>query len=292
MPTEKETSAGTEVSAETDGLTETNKPTWKAYTFLGLLTICLITLFTLSIWKTVTDLDEQRNLKCVSIPGNSDMYGLGIRLGVYMQLVVSAFVDSFGNQAYSAGLVASTLWFLFALSVALSMVLYNPDTHSSEVYIIISLGNAVTTVMLNKIVKFNPLTSNESYLLSLGRVLLWGVWRASTSVYWFTLLHSYAQGSDECGTWGWVFFRVDLYGPFRALNKAINVLEWIIVGFLLLGYVIGIIIFCYSLSRIKWDKERPVKVSKFIIAFDYLFVSVGELRQIMYGVSHTYFLLL
>ena len=285
MSAREETSAGKVVSANH----QANKPTWKAYTFLGLLTICLITLFSLSIWKTVTDLDEQRKLKCEPIAGNSDMYGLGIRLGVYMQLVVSAFVDSFGNQAYSSGLVASTLWYLFALSVALSMLLYNPETHSSEVYIIISLGNAVTTVLLSKIVKFNPLTSTESYLLCLGRLLLWGVWRASTSVYWFTLIHdSYVQGSNECGTWGWIFFKVDLYGSFRTFNKVINVLEWVTLGFLLLGYLIGVIIFCHSLLRMEWDVKNRVPVSKFLIAFDYLFVSIGELRRIMYGVSHSF----
>ena len=268
------------------------KPTFKGYTFLVLLTICLVTLFSVSIWKTVTNLDAQRNLNCEPIKGNGDMYGLGIRLGVYMQLAVSAFVDSFGNQAYSAGLVPSTLWFLLALSVALSILLREPSTHSSEVYIVISLGNAVTTIMLSKMAKFNPLKSTESFLLSLGRLLLWGFWRASTSMYWFTLLHdNYVQGSDTCGTWGWIIFKVDLYGPFRTFNQAADVLEWITLGCLLLGYLIGFLFFCYTLCRVnlKLDTRSHAQVSKFAIVWDYLFVSIGQLRQIIYGVSHSYF---
>ena len=312
MSAGKETSTGSGVAAETDKLIETDRPTetykptetdkptetekatpsqtdrltWNDFIFLTLLAVCLITLFTISIWRTTIDLAEQRKLGCETVNGNSDMYGLGIRLGVYMQLVVSAFVDSFGNQAYSSGLVASTLWYLLALSIALSMLLFKPSTHSCEIYIIISLGNAVTSVMLSKIAKFNPLTSTESYLISLGRLLLWGVWRASTSLYWFTLLYdSYVRESTQCGTWGWIFFKVDLYGRFQDYNQVMNLVEWATIGFLLSGYLIGIIIFCYSLWRITWDKARPVQVPKSLIAFDYLFVSIGELRQIMYGVS-------
>jgi len=285
-PTETDQPTGTEMA------TQANRSTSGPYKFLGLLTICLITLFTVSIWKTTVDLGAQRKRGCPTIKGDNDMYGLGIRLGVYMQLIVSAFVDSFGNQQYSSGLVSSTLWYLFALSAALSMKLRESETYSTEIYIIISLGDAVTTVMLSKIVKFNPLTSNESYLLSLGRLVLWAVWRVSTSIYWFTLLHDYRYGGSDgpnCARWGWIFFKVDLEGSFQEFNEGINLVQWAILCVLLLGYLIGIIIFCYALSRIKWDKERPVKVSKFFIAFDYLFVSIGELRQIMYGVSLTHF---
>ncbi|KAF8426539.1 hypothetical protein EV426DRAFT_436754 [Tirmania nivea] len=306
MSSEKEKSTWKESPARVGTSVKNEKFPWKAFTFLALLTICLLTLFTHSIWKTVTDLEAQRKLTCESVKGNSDMYGLGIRLGVYMQLVVSAFVDSFGNQQYSSGLVASTLWFLFALSVALSMVLYNPASHSSEVYIIISLGNAVTAVMLSKMAKFNPLTSSESYLLALGRVVLWGVWRASTSVYWWTLIHdNYVEGSDSCGTWGWIFYKVDLNGPFRTFNQATNVLEWIILGSFLLSYLIGAIIFLFHLWRIEWpagkdirkadgggrtkskEEMRRVPASKFTIACDYAFVSIGKLRQTLYGVDET-----
>jgi len=294
ISTEKEITTGKDISTRNEisaGNTAREKVVaCRAYTFLTLLTMCLVALFTVSTWKSVTELDAQRKLNCQSIKGNSDMYGLGIRVGVYTQLAVSAFVDSFGDQEYSAGLIPSTLCFLFALSVALSMALYDPNTNSSEVYIIISLGNAVTAVMLSKIAKFNPLKSNESYLLSYGRLLLWGVWRASTSVYWWTLIHeNYVDGSATCGTWGWIFFKVDLHGPFRTLNEAINVLEWIALGYFLLAYLIGTILFCYCLSRMKIAVFVP---SKFVIAFDYLFVSIGTLRQIMYGVSHSDFLTL
>ncbi|KAF8445109.1 hypothetical protein BGX38DRAFT_1197032 [Terfezia claveryi] len=287
MSTGREIFTVKEVSAKMDGSPQKKNPTWKHYTFLVLLSICLITLFTISIWKTITDLEAQRELNCETIKGNSDMYGLGIRLGVYMQLTVSAFMDSFGNQAYSAGLVPSTLWFLLALSVALSMVLYDSNTRSSEVYIIIILGNAVMTIMLSKMIKFNPLKSTESYLLFLGRLLLWGIWRASTSVYWFTLLHSYVRGSESCGTWGWIFFKVDLYGSFRTFHQVINVVGWVTLGCFLLAYSVGAIIFCYCLCRINLElqKGRHAQVSKFSIFWDYLFVSIGQLRQTMYGVN-------
>lgn len=293
MSTGREISTVKEVSAKKDGSPQRKKPTWKHYTFLVLLSICLITLFTVSIWKTVTDLDAQRKLNCETIKGNSDMYGLGIRLGVYIQLTVSAFMDSFGNQAYSAGLVPSTLWFLLALSVALSMVLYDSNTRSSEVYIIIVLGNAVTTIVLSKMAKFNPLKTTESYLLFLGRLLLWGIWMASTSVYWFTFLHSYVRESESCGTWGWIFFKVDLYGSFRTFNQVINMVEWVILGCLILAYLIGAIIFCYCLCRINLELQegRHAQVSKFAILWDYLFVSIGQLRQIMYGVNELGFTL-
>jgi len=292
-----ETSAGTDLSVATTGpnskqlLDPTpqkkpatpNEPTWKFYTFIVLpLSICLITLFSVSIWKSLRDLDAQRVLNCPSIDGNNDMYGLGIRLGVYMQLTASAFVDTFGNQQYSSGLVASTLWFLLALSVASGMELSDPNTQSSELYIIVSLGNAVTTVLLSKLFKIDPLKSTESCLLYIGRFVLWGVWRATTSMYWFSILYSYVQGSDGCGTWGWIFFKVDLNGSFRTYNQIITMAEWVILSLLLLAFIIGAIIFCVSLCIINPDLgEGHAQVGRFGIAWDYLFAEIGQVRLIL-----------
>lgn len=72
------------------------------------------------------------------IEGNPDLYGIGIRLGFYMQVLGSAIVLFFKRQE-GKSLVATNLWFQLGLQLALIYSSTKDSIHVSEAFIAMNL---------------------------------------------------------------------------------------------------------------------------------------------------------
>jgi hypothetical protein len=70
---------------------------------------------------------EEEPISC-SFVGNPDLYGLGIRLGVYFQLFATLFANAFLDEAVGDALDTNFI-FLFALFVALARATINEWHH-------------------------------------------------------------------------------------------------------------------------------------------------------------------
>ncbi|KAF8451437.1 hypothetical protein BGX38DRAFT_1259594 [Terfezia claveryi] len=196
----------------------------------------------LPVWRTVIDFRKykQRNddSKCPQIPGNPDMYGIGIRTGTYLQLIVGAFVD---NQPGSASKLAPiNLWFMLALFVALNTVLWHPDTHPLEPFIILTLGNANALLLTvpGVINYFQWLyTSGEAHdknydydnvATAYSRHIIWFMWNACNTAYWWKIVPQYPDVTP-CPFTMWLFVPGKLvYGSWMLMVfRVLNVLSWV-----------------------------------------------------------------
>jgi len=254
-----------------------------AYILIGTCYLQMVVLFTISIYKTAVAAKVHKHTGCTEITGNQDMYGLGIRVGLYLQLCVTSLVDTMGNQALSASLIPANFWFLFALIIALGTMLTNPESYAAEIYVIISLGNGIMQMIVGKSVKeTSTFEFSDGFIVSLSRILLSGLWRVLSSVYWFSAMDKAARGS--CKTYGWFFFKVDLYGKFRTFNNVTNVMVMIMATATLYHHLKIMVVFSWFLwrkvNRENWSERR---VNKWVVAIDYLFVPMGVLATMIDG---------
>lgn len=257
--------------------------------------IILLSLFGVSIWYTTRNILRRRkkNGEGCRINGNQDMYGLGIRIGLYLQLAVVAFADIAMDQKYAIGQTPAILTFLIAMFVALITMLWSPNTYAVENFLVITMGNGITSILLGGTTRLDPLELVETYFTSFLRFLLWGVWRATSSAYWWTLVNSRYKAMDPgCQSHAWLVFEVQLTGGFQSAHKALNLLSWLGLVHSLIPYFVGTIIFVWTVivpirsQQIKDAAGRPI--SRFQLFFDYLFVEIGQLRGVMFGVSEIF----
>ncbi|KAF8466336.1 hypothetical protein BDZ91DRAFT_680976, partial [Kalaharituber pfeilii] len=261
----------------------------KTRVFVLVISSCILltTLLSIFIWRTTTIISNRskNGTQCVAIPGNQDMYGLGIRLGLYLHLIIIALSDILDSNKNSLALTPNTLWFLIALFAALLTMLQNAETYAIETYIVISLGNGITSILLGGTIKIDPLTLEEAYLTSFGRFMVWGLWRVLSTLYWWSAIDvSSKSDQSTCGNFVWFFLPVNLFGGFRTFHKVMNVFSWVGLIHSILPYFVGTILLLYLLlRRIDTSKWASQGVSKFMICIDYLFVPIGELRKVVFG---------
>ena len=269
---------------------QTRVPTWVKLVSLSLSVLITVAL-AISTWVTISfkkkhEDSHGQSHACPKINGNQDMYGLGIRLGIYIQLIVTATADVLGMQHTSLTLAPATLWFLIAMFVALLTMLRDSSTYAMESYVVISLGNGLTWILVGGTIRLNPLTLRETFITSFGRFLICAIWRVANSVYWWTLRRStYKYVEAGCGPWAWLFVPLRLEGWYNDLQKALNVLSWVFLAYSLVPYIAGSLLLLHLLSKMDIGHlTEQRKLSKTDIAFDYMFVEVGQLRGIVFGV--------
>jgi len=77
-------------------------------------------------------------------PGNTDMYGLGVRIATYIQVLVGLAATTPGA---SRGVLIGNIAFLSAFTTAVWVMLRNPSTDTLDLYVVIVLGNGLTMLM-------------------------------------------------------------------------------------------------------------------------------------------------
>ena len=163
--------------------------------------------------------------------GNSDLYGLGIRLGIYMQWL-SSFAPRAGSQ--SLGLLLQTYFtFVFAIFVAiLVLTAEKRPTHTVEIFVLtyIMFGGSYTMLMAAWPSKTRVANIWEAYGVSpfylgfllclIEAVALYSLW------FWLCDVQSDHFLATPCGSHAFVFAKVSLSN--RAVTKALAAMSGIV----------------------------------------------------------------
>lgn len=89
-----------------------------------------------------------REAQCPGFEGNSDLYGLGIRIGVYLQWF-SAWISNTVNPAGAAANHDANAIFLTAITVASSVALAGGALQPAEAYLMLLLSNGFLFTVLS-----------------------------------------------------------------------------------------------------------------------------------------------
>lgn len=235
------------------------------HTILGVLVSAFVVGTGLSVWLTVSRHSTRSPAPaCSPISGNQDMYNLGIRIGIYLQLLSTAFVDCFGQPDDAAALGPTNLWFLIALFVALVSATWANAAGGLQVvqqYIIIALGNGISLTLLNGTLRLYPEELAEGSLAALSRFVIWGLWKVYTADFWWRTVGTMPPSPDGCPAFGRFFEAVELTGWFRTLHKVFNLVEWLAWGIRVSPYPFGVILLTVLLVR----RIDTKPVSKFVV---------------------------
>ena len=99
--------------------------------------------------KLIHDNLPRQASTCESFAGNSDLYGLGIRLGVYLQWVSSWLINTLNPSAAAANHDANSI-FVLAIVVALAVTVATGNARPVEAYImlLICYGHFLTVLTI------------------------------------------------------------------------------------------------------------------------------------------------
>ncbi|KAL9112368.1 MAG: hypothetical protein Q9187_007776 [Circinaria calcarea] len=179
------------------------------------------------------------NTTC-GFPGNSDIYGVGIRIGYYTQ-ALAAWHANFFFLREAKGLRAVNGLFLLALVIVVLIYAHNAqDTHAIEVFLLMQIGFCLGSVSIMDSTKYSSRYLRLSKENSIIRLVLFNFGLAYNLYFWWFGLEILQE--TPCGTYAFYFVRANLYGSMRTVMKvfAIAGLVWrtIFTTFWAMGMVI------------------------------------------------------
>lgn len=167
--------------------------------------------------------------------GNSDIYGLGIRIGVYLQWVSGFLANNFHAEAVQDMLATNTI-FLLALFTALAIITQKKSVQAIEVVIILQLciGLLISVSTTWGLRVRARLTSGKEYGARLYLPLLGSTIRLclASAIFsynlWFWFRGLDVLRDPECPPSGFLFARVVLLHRARGFFEVTSII-WIIV---------------------------------------------------------------
>lgn len=178
-------------------------------------------------------LPQTRDVEC-GIPGNPDIYGLGIRLGLYMLWIATMFTYEFLDDEVSNALDTNLIFF-FSIGVA-TFVLSSqtPKPYVEEIYILLCIffGGFWSLAFPNSIASFSMFGMSIRCYLMAG-MASYAIW------YWFTGMDALRR--QPCGSHVFLFAKVDLFGRARTFFKVASILNILVPGL----YIIGMELFMF-----------------------------------------------
>lgn len=167
--------------------------------------------------------------------GNPDLYGLGVRSGIYIQ-VVSFFLAAFRLKKESAYLQSSAFVFLFAIFIALVRETANRTLRAPEAailnWLVIFQLMGVVTLMTNAV--------SAGTVLRLAMVgFIFPAYIGYNGWFWWVGIDVLPAPPPGCDEYGYMFTKVNLRGWFHTLNKVVWTFALVMIGFI--GFVVGIL---------------------------------------------------
>ncbi|KIM30565.1 hypothetical protein M408DRAFT_323343 [Serendipita vermifera MAFF 305830] len=191
-------------------------------------------------WQSDPSGPEDPDEMC-GFEGNSDMYGLGIRVGIYLQSGSFIIAELINRRSVLDQLAFGNSVFQLALTIGLIyMTVTSPAFEAIEAAIIVLVNMCLFSGPHVTIPELEP-SLHRPYTLSNVQefVRYWGFWVYKFTVgyvlmgysawFWFAGLDKLAR--SPCTGFAFFFTRVDLYGWFRTLGKAYVVWELLLRTF-------------------------------------------------------------
>lgn len=155
------------------------------------------------------------NRSTCSLTGNPDLYGLGIRLGVYFQWL-SALITSRLTSANFAGLIKSYVVFLGAIFIAILVLTRTQDSVRTEEMLILLY------IFFGGDLVFSPIQPRRGAKVTLspgfflGVLLMVGGMGIYSAWFWFAGRNGGFVVREACTSYGFLFAKVDLGRPVVA----------------------------------------------------------------------------
>lgn len=175
------------------------------------------------------------------LPGNPDLYGAGVRIGVYLQWV-SSQIAVFLRLEGSTGLMESYLVFSTAIVIALFVLTFTTELHITEVVIMVYMFfGGLVCVQDNESHKVPPLRRLWHAVVGL---LLWSIMTIYSAWFWLGGNKSDWFLSHSCGTSIFLLARI----PPKSFNKVSKFFAAvsILYGYIACGslcYLLGLIVY-------------------------------------------------
>ncbi len=154
--------------------------------------------------------------------GSTDIYGIGIRIGYYAQ-ALSTWIANFFVLSEAKSLRTVNTLFIFAMFIGLIFMSTTPSqTHAVEGYIMIQTIFVVWYVGATDVSRFSIKFWKFDFERALIRngsifgMVVYNVW------YWWEGLD--VMQRTPCGTFGFFFSKVTLYGWYRSANMVLCII--------------------------------------------------------------------
>ena len=153
--------------------------------------------------------------------GNSDLYGIGIRLGYYTQALSVWFANYFVLSEAKV-LRSVNLLFLVALFIALVWLSHQPQqTYAIEVFLLLRLLFATWYVGVLDRSRFSKKHGRKRIMrVVIRECALLGM---LSYTVWFAWVGLDRMEKTQCGTWIFFAAKLNLYGPYRSAYKVLSI---------------------------------------------------------------------
>ena len=186
-----------------------------------LLSICLWT-------TTLASCDDQHLTKRYngSSFAASDIYGLGIRVGLYCQAIGMFLAAIPGPKRASIGIKLTSSGYMIAILTSWTVLVQRQEMSPCEGWLILTLTGMLAIPAAVTCYDFDSIIG-ETFAFDL--VFLSFLWTASSAIwFWATLYQSLPLlGTNDLV---WFFVNVNITGWFRIFALALNSLEALLIG--------------------------------------------------------------
>ncbi|MCJ1291253.1 hypothetical protein MMC34_002796, partial [Xylographa carneopallida] len=156
-------------------------------------------------------------------PGNTDLYGLGIRIGYYTQAFASWLGNFFVLQESKTLRPVNTL-FMLAMFIGLVWISHSPsETFAVEAFLLLQLllttwfvGVKDRSKWTTRYWRYDPVRAAIREV-SVIAILAYNVW------FWWKALDAF--NPTPCGTYIFFLGKVDLYGWYRSAHKVLSIVS-------------------------------------------------------------------
>ncbi|KAI9804776.1 MAG: hypothetical protein M1825_001144 [Sarcosagium campestre] len=205
--------------------------------------------------------------------GNSDIYGLGVRIGIYLQWAAALMGGQFLEETQDDVEQAETI-FLTAIALATWVLSDVPTTHAVEIAILLCIffGDTGVTLIQNSGSRMGTSApTNKTPRSIIGatfRMLLITAMSIYAVWFWFHGMDDLAP--TACKSYVFLFARVELFGGARTLFKVVSVLNLTLWGIIAITLLPAILVLVCAAAYIwasiahmkRRDKKRLVRTGK------------------------------
>lgn len=165
-------------------------------------------------------------------PGNSDVYGLGVRVGIYLQWIAAIISCQFREESMRDVQTADFI-FLIAIGVATLVLSVDPSTHAVEIMILLCIffGDIFTVFLQTPGTRMRKKPRADSYfqVSIVGKFLRFNLICAmSVFAAFFCFRRIYALRRTSCDS-VFLFAKLDLFGNaliFFKIIAVLNLVRW------------------------------------------------------------------
>ena len=153
--------------------------------------------------------------------GNSDIYGVGIRIGYYTQALTAWFSNFFVLREANDIRAVNGL-FLFALLIVILIYSHNAHgVYAIEDFLLIQIGLCLGSVSIMDSTRYSTKYIRASKERLTLKLILLNAGLAYNFYFWWFGLD--AMQVTPCGTYAFYFARANLYGRMRIIMKVLTV---------------------------------------------------------------------